>query len=66
MMGERTQFRPGDKAPNNGVYVEVGEDDFHTNINDPKRVKLKKGDQLPETTNDDRKWVLERKTRTVH
>src|SRR5699024_9478570 len=24
-MGERTEFRTGDKAPNNGVYIEFGE-----------------------------------------
>lgn len=65
-MGERTRFQPGDKAPNNGVYVEVGEEDFHMGINDPRRVKLKKGEKLPELTNGDRKWVLERKSRTVH
>lgn len=65
-MGERTQFEAGARAPNNGVYVEVGEDDFHMGINDPRRVELKKGEKLPELTNDDRKWVLERKSKTVH
>jgi len=65
-MGERTQFDSGDRAPNNGVYVEVGENDFHMGINDPRRVKLKKGEKLPELTNSDRKWVLERKSHTVH
>lgn len=24
-MGQQHQFRPGQKAPNNGVYVEIGE-----------------------------------------
>lgn len=65
-MGERTQLRSGDRAPNDGVYVEVGENAFHMGIEDPKKVKLKKGERLPENTNDGRVWVLERKQRTVH
>lgn len=24
-MGEQTEFEPGDKAPNDGIYMEVGE-----------------------------------------
>lgn len=24
-MGEKTEFEPGDKVPNDGVYMEVGE-----------------------------------------
>lgn len=55
-MGEQSLFEPGQKAPNNAIYMEVGEDDFHTNINNPKKVKLKKGDTFPETSNHERKW----------
>ncbi|WP_159888096.1 YjzC family protein [Paenibacillus puerhi] len=55
-MGEWSQFRPGDKAPNDGEYMEVGEDAFHMGINDPKIVKLKKGDAFPDTSNHNRKW----------
>ncbi|GAC41725.1 YjzC family protein [Paenibacillus popilliae] len=55
-MGERTEFEPGDKAPNDGIYMEVGEASFHTEIQDPKLIRLKKGDAFPETTNKDRKW----------
>lgn len=55
-MGEWTEFEPGDKAPNNGVYIEVGENDFHMGINDPKIINLEKGDTFPETSNHNRKW----------
>lgn len=65
-MGERTQFQPGDDAPNDGVYVEVGVNDFHMGIEDPKRVELKKGDKFPRNSNHERTWVLERKRKTVH
>jgi hypothetical protein len=65
-MGERTQFHPGDKAPNDGVYIEVGVDDHHMGIQDPKRIELKKGDDLPVTSNHERHWVLDRKHKTVH
>lgn len=55
-MGEKTEFEPGDKAPNNGTYMEIGEISMDTEIHDPKHVKLRKGDRFPSTTNKDRKW----------
>lgn len=55
-MGEKTQFVPGDKAPNDGKYMEIGENAFHMGINDPQIIKLKKGDSFPETSNHNRKW----------
>ncbi|WP_010279178.1 YjzC family protein [Paenibacillus senegalensis] len=55
-MGERTEFNPGDRAPNAGQYIEIGENDFHMGINNPKSVTLKKGERFPETTNHNRKW----------
>lgn len=60
-MGERTQFEPGDRAPNDGVYIETGEDDFHMGINDPRQVELQAGDRFPETSNDDRKWTRKKR-----
>ena len=66
MLGEQTRFDAGDKAPNDGVYIEVGVKDHHMGIEDPKQIELKKGEKFPETTNDDRKWVLKRKNQTVH
>ncbi len=56
-MGERTQFVPGAEAPNDGIYIEVGENDHVMGVNDPKQVTLKKGDKFPETTNQNRHWV---------
>ncbi|WP_166245825.1 YjzC family protein [Paenibacillus turpanensis] len=60
-MGERTQFVPGAKAPNDGIYMEIGEDDYVMGINNPKIVKLKKGDKFPETTNKNRHWINKKK-----
>jgi hypothetical protein len=65
-MGEQTEFEPGDKAPNPGIYTEVGEArSFHTEIQNPKRIKLERGDKFPETSNKDRKWKKAEKAR-VH
>jgi len=55
-MGEWTEFEEGDRAPNDGEYMEVGENDFHMHINNPKRVYLRKGQPFPETSNHNRKW----------
>jgi hypothetical protein len=55
-MGEQSQFEPGQKAPNNAIYMEVSEDSFYMNVNDPKRIKLKRGDTFPPTSNGNRKW----------
>jgi len=55
-MGEWSQFSPGDTAPNDGSYMEVGENAFHTGINNPQIIVMKKGDKFPETSNHNRKW----------
>jgi len=55
-MGEWTQFNAGDHVPNDGQYIEVGENAFHMGINNPKIVTLKQGDTFPETSNHNRKW----------
>lgn len=59
-MGEQTRWHKGDKAPNNGIYMEAGELAHHMGIEDPKIVQLEKGDRFPENTNGDRVWVLKR------
>lgn len=64
-MGEQTEFEKGDKAPNDGEYTEVGEKSFHTEIQNPKRITLKKGEPFPETSNQNRKWKRLTKAR-VH
>jgi len=56
-MGEKTEFEPGDRVPNDGKYIEIGENDFHMGINDPKIVTLQKGDAFPDTINKNRKWT---------
>lgn len=58
-MGQNRQFRSGQKAPNNGVYIEVG--DTGDNVLNPKKIKLKAGDRFPETSNDERIWTYQRK-----
>ncbi|GLI86388.1 MULTISPECIES: YjzC family protein [Rossellomorea] len=58
-MGQRRHFKGGEKAPNNGIYIEIGE--TGSTVNHPKQAKLKAGDRFPETTNDDRHWTYARK-----
>lgn len=53
-MANRFRFRPGDKAPNNGIYIETGE--TGSSVVNPKQVKLKAGDHFPETSNHNRQW----------
>ena len=58
-MGQNHQFKSGQKAPNNGIYVEIGE--TGSMVQNPKSVKLKAGDTFPETSNQDRVWMPKRK-----
>jgi hypothetical protein len=55
-MGEPTEFNPGDRAPNDGMYIEIGENSFHMGINNPQRIALRAGQQFPKTSNHNRKW----------
>ncbi|RAP74260.1 YjzC family protein [Paenibacillus montanisoli] len=55
-MGEWTEFREGDRAPNDGMYIEIGEASFHMGVNKPQKIQLKKGDKFPALSNKDRKW----------
>lgn len=55
-MGEYSHFRFGQKAPNNGVYREIGE--TGSNVKDPKQVELKAGDKFPQNSNFDRVWTI--------
>lgn len=56
-MGEPTQFRAGQKAPKNAVYIEIGE--TGSSVNDPQMLKMQTGDKFPETTNQNRVWTYE-------
>lgn len=58
-MGQPRQFRAGQKAPNNGIYVEIGE--TGSNVNNPQSVKLEAGDAFPENSNHNRKWTYKSK-----
>ncbi|MBO2944489.1 YjzC family protein [Paenibacillus sp. F411] len=59
-MGERSKFRGGDKAPNNGIYIEVGENDHIMGIQDPHQITMKAGDTFPDVSNEDRVWKNKR------
>lgn len=54
-MAQKNQFKPGQKAPNNGVYIEIGE--TGASVNDPQKIKLEAGDSFPDTKNKDRIWM---------
>jgi hypothetical protein len=58
-MGQQRHFQSGDKAPNNGIYIEIGE--TGDNVKNPKKIKLKAGDTFPETSNHNRHWTYKRK-----
>jgi hypothetical protein len=56
-MGEPTEFNPGDSVPNNGDYIETGENYFPMGINNPRKITLEAGDEFPKTANKNRKWT---------
>jgi hypothetical protein len=58
-MGQQHRFRSGQKAPNNGFYVEIGE--TGDNVKNPSQIRLKAGDRFPETANHNRQWTYKRK-----
>ncbi|MBO9128665.1 YjzC family protein [Bacillus sp. 165] len=58
-MGQNHRFRPGQKAPNDGIYVEIGE--TGSMVKHPKMIKLNVGDKFPETSNHNRQWTYKRK-----
>jgi hypothetical protein len=55
--GEHNQFEVGWKAPNDGVYREIGEHPDSEGISHPREIHLKKGEPFPEPTNAHRKWT---------
>jgi hypothetical protein len=58
-VGQQHQFRPGQKAPNNGVYVEIGE--TGSMVKNPQKIHLSAGEMFPETSNHNRLWTYKRK-----
>ncbi len=59
LLGQNRQFKAGQAAPNNGIYIEVGE--TGSNVNNPQMIKLKAGDHFPENSNHNRIWTYKRK-----
>jgi hypothetical protein len=55
-VAERTEFHEGDKAPNPGIYQEYGSMSYQSQITNPQRIEMKKGDKFPKMTNEDRVW----------
>ncbi|PLS15481.1 YjzC family protein [Peribacillus saganii] len=62
-MGQNHQFKAGQKAPNNGVYIEIGE--TGSSVSSPKMVKLSAGDRFPENTNHNRIWTYHHQQRNL-
>jgi hypothetical protein len=58
-MGQNHQFRPGQKAPNNGIYLEIGE--TGSMVKNPQKINLKAGDTFPEASNHNRLWAKKRR-----
>ncbi|MFC7394436.1 YjzC family protein [Scopulibacillus cellulosilyticus] len=54
-MGQQNYFHPGEKAPNHGIYMEIGE--TGSMVKDPQVVELAAGERFPENKNEDRKWM---------
>lgn len=59
-MGQNRRFRSGQKAPNDGIYVEIGE--TGSMVKDPQMVKLTAGEKFPDNTNHNRQWTYKKKT----
>lgn len=58
-LGQNRHFKHGQKAPNNGEYIEIGE--TGSNVVNPKKIRLKAGDPFPENSNHNRHWTYVRK-----
>jgi len=56
-MGEKTEFQAGEKAPNTGTYMEIGENDRIMGIQNPQTIHLEAGEEFPEPSNHNRKWT---------
>lgn len=54
-MGQPRHFYAGQKAPNNGIYVEIGE--TGSMVQKPKSIRLETGERFPENSNHNRVWT---------
>lgn len=59
IMGQPRQFRAGQKAPNNGIYVEIGE--TGSMVQKPQSIRLEVGERFPENSNHNRVWTYKSK-----
>lgn len=55
-MGENRRFRAGYKAPNDGIYIEIGEEG--SSVVNPRQVRLKAGQRFPKNSNHNRIWTF--------
>jgi len=55
-MGENRHFRAGQKAPNDGIYIEIGEKG--SSVVNPRQVRLQSGQRFPENSNHNRIWTF--------
>ncbi|QFT88356.1 hypothetical protein FIU87_06850 [Bacillus sp. THAF10] len=58
-MGQNQQFKAGQKAPNNGIYLEIGE--TGSGVKNPQKIHMKAGDTFPENSNHNRLWAKKRR-----
>jgi len=58
-LGQSRHFKSGDRAPNNGYYVEIGE--TGSMVYNPQKIHLKAGERFPENSNHNRIWTYQRK-----
>ena len=59
MMGQARHFHAGQKAPNNGIYVEIGE--TGSMVQKPQSIRLETGERFPENSNHNRVWTYKSK-----
>ncbi|GGE43781.1 hypothetical protein GCM10011391_23250 [Pullulanibacillus camelliae] len=62
MGGQNNRFKPGDKVPNDGTYMEIGE--TGSMVETPEIIHKKAGQEFPTTANKDRVWM--RKPKPLH
>jgi hypothetical protein len=62
---DNKRFNPGDRAPNDGFYMEVGE--TGSMVETPTMIHLDEGQKFPDCANGNRMWMHRpKKTRRGH
>jgi hypothetical protein len=52
---DNKRFHPGERAPNDGYYFEIGE--TGSSVETPARIHLHEGEKFPDCANQDRVWT---------